>query len=344
MNKVKEKKKMDWKKILSLVIFMTVIITGCSNDSTTNKGGNAVTNGQKEESGTENKSKVEAKNIAAALLDKQYEQLYTQFGEGLRGAITLEDFKAMGDDFVSDIDSFNVTTTGSLNGYESFVWADSSGKKGLTATVDKKGIIEVIQLLNHTLHPETDNAYSKTIIEFPFKDEWFVFWGGHNTLLNYHYEYKHIRYAYDLVKVKDGYSYEGDPTKNESYFAFGQDMLAPASGVVVEAVDGIPDNEPVGKMNAEQPMGNMVLIKHDNGEYSMMAHLKNGSVKVKKGDTVKVGELIGECGNSGNSSEAHLHFQMMPAEDNGKILTTIPVSFKDGSKPIRGEMIGNAKP
>ncbi|MFD1906546.1 M23 family metallopeptidase [Paenibacillus rhizoplanae] len=68
-------------------------------------------------------------------------------------------------------------------------------------------------------------------------------------------------------------------------------------------------------MNAEEPAGNVVVIDHGNGEHSITAHLKKGSVAVKKGDNVQQGDLIGHLGNSGNSSEAHLHFQVSDGPD-----------------------------
>ncbi|TGU70988.1 M23 family metallopeptidase, partial [Mesorhizobium sp. M00.F.Ca.ET.186.01.1.1] len=124
-----------------------------------------------------------------------------------------------------------------------------------------------------------------------------------DVLSNYHYAIPSQRYAYDIIKIKDGYSYSGDATKNESYYAFGQEILAPQDGTVVHVVSDIPDNVPVGTMNDKQPAGNVVVIDHGNGEFSYLAHLKQGSAKVKVGDRVKKGDLLGLCGNSGNSSE-----------------------------------------
>ncbi|CAI6023194.1 M23 family metallopeptidase [Cohnella sp. JJ-181] len=65
----------------------------------------------------------------------------------------------------------------------------------------------------------------------------------------------------------------------------------------------------MGRVNAEQPAGNMVAIRHANGEITTLAHLKRGSVKVKAGDRVAAGQPIGQCGNSGESTEPHMHIQ-----------------------------------
>ena len=63
-------------------------------------------------------------------------------------------------------------------------------------------------------------------------------------------------------------------------------------------------------MNPYSAFGNAVFIKHQSYEVSVLAHLKQGSIKVKVGDTVVEGEVIGLCGNSGNSSEPHLHYHL----------------------------------
>ncbi|WP_411347006.1 M23 family metallopeptidase [Paenibacillus sp. WLX2291] len=156
---------------------------------------------------------------------------------------------------------------------------------------------------------------------------------------NYHYAVESQRYAYDFIQVKDGMSYRGDATRNESYYAFGQPALAPADGTVVAVVNDIADNEPVGTMNPEQPAGNNVVIRHGS-EYSLLGHLQQGSVTVKKGDPIQAGQIIGKIGNSGNSSEAHLHFQIAdnPNLANGK---SIAVRWQGDMEPVKGQIVNN---
>ncbi|MEH6938672.1 M23 family metallopeptidase [Bacillus sp. JJ664] len=285
---------------------------------------------------TSNTNTIRGKNIASMLLDGEYKKLYQQFSISLKDIVKLEQFSSMGQSFVADIVSFKQISNIKLNGSESFVWNDQSGGKGLTATIDSKGMITGIQIIHYTNHPKTDEAYSKTKFDLPFKEEWLVIWGGKNIFVNYHYEYEQVRYAYDFVKEKNGYSYKGNPNRNENYFAFNKDVLAPADGIVVAYVDGILDNSPVGKVNESQPAGNFITIKHSNGEYSTVAHLKNGSVKVKSGDKVTAGQLIGKCGNSGNSTEPHIHFQVSTTIDQSNT-TTIPISFLNNIQLIRGD-------
>lgn len=86
--------------------------------------------------------------------------------------------------------------------------------------------------------------------------------------------------------------------------------MAPADGIVVEVENSIEDNTPVGKMNEKQPLGNYVILDHDNTEFSYLVHFKYDSITVTEGDNVKQGGLLGLVGNSGNSSEPHIHFHV----------------------------------
>ena len=63
-------------------------------------------------------------------------------------------------------------------------------------------------------------------------------------------------------------------------------------------------------MNESMIYGNVVIVKHNESIFGVYAHLQNGTTRVKVGDTIKMGQEIGLCGNSGNSSEPHLHFHM----------------------------------
>ncbi|MGO4545110.1 M23 family metallopeptidase [Paenibacillus sp. 2TAB23] len=313
-----------------------LILASCSGNGERNK--EAIIVAEQKEEINDNLKRIGGEDIAAAMLEGEYERLYTQFSNALKDIVTLKEIRSMGQDFVSDIHSFKLTSKLQLNGQQSIVWDGQTGNKGLMAAIDEKGTINGIQIIQHSSYPQTDEAYSKTEFHFPFLGEWLVFWGGKNTFINYHYEYEPVRYAYDFVVEKNSYSYEGDPTVNESYYAFDEDVLAPAEGVVAAAVDGILDNDPVGTVNEDQPAGNMVTIRHSNGEYSTIAHLKKGSVTVKTGDTVAAGQLIGKCGNSGNSTEPHIHFQASAPADAANH-ATIPISFKDHIQPIRGDKV-----
>lgn len=124
------------------------------------------------------------------------------------------------------------------------------------------------------------------------------------------------RFAIDFVKVgDDDKTFSGDQLKNENYHAEGVDALAVANGIVVEVKDGLPENVPGINSRAvpitlETVGGNHVVIDIGGGHYAFYAHVKPGSLRVKLGDRVKRGQVIALVGNTGNSTEPHLHFHV----------------------------------
>lgn len=149
-----------------------------------------------------------------------------------------------------------------------------------------------------------------TTLKLPFKGRWFTYCGGDTAKLNYHHIEPAQRYAFDFVGYgKDGESHKVRGLKNEDYYVFGQDVIAPADGKVIEAVNGIRDNVP-GQTNRFAAGGNYILIEHTKNEYSFIAHLRLGSTIVKAGDMVRSGQKLGECGNSGNSLQPHVHYHL----------------------------------
>ncbi len=180
---------------------------------------------------------------------------------------------------------------------------------------------------------------TKTPLVLPFEGEWLVVWGGRTLDKNQHALAADQRFAYDILKTKDGSTHRGEGKANEDYYCFGQRIFAPAAGVVVSVENGVDDNVP-GEMNPSEATGNHVIIDHGNGEYSFVAHLKRGSVAVKQRQQVESGALVGLCGNSGNSTEAHLHYHLQntPVFQKGQGL---PAPFRhyvaDGTAVSRGE-------
>jgi len=124
------------------------------------------------------------------------------------------------------------------------------------------------------------------------------------------------RFATDWVRLfEDGRTFRGDQLRNASYRAYGANALAVADGTIVDTVDGIPENvpDPVARAVPITPAtlgGNYVLLNIGEGLYAAYAHLQPGSQIVKKGDRVHRGQVLALVGNTGNSSEPHLHFQL----------------------------------
>ncbi|HEU5219076.1 MAG TPA: M23 family metallopeptidase [Gemmatimonadales bacterium] len=124
------------------------------------------------------------------------------------------------------------------------------------------------------------------------------------------------RFAIDWVKVGDDFrTFTGDSLKNSSYRAYGDDALAVADGIVAAVKDGIVENVPGINSRAvpitlETVGGNHVVLDIGHGRYAFYAHLQPGSLRVKVGDRVRKGQVLGLVGNSGNSTEPHLHFHI----------------------------------
>lgn len=124
------------------------------------------------------------------------------------------------------------------------------------------------------------------------------------------------RFAIDYVKLgTDDRTHTGDSLVNANYHAEGNDALAVADGRVSEVKDGIPENVPGINSRAvpitlETVGGNHVIIDIGQGRYAFYAHLQPGSIRVKVGDRVRRGQVVGLVGNTGNSTEPHLHFHI----------------------------------
>jgi len=195
--------------------------------------------------------------------------------------------------------------------------------------------------------PKLERNQTKLIL--PFKGEWTVFWGGDTKELNYHIETEAQKGAFDIVITdENGKSYKNSGDKNEDYYAFEKELIAPCDAEVALVVDGIKDNKP-GELNPIYIPGNTVILKTNNGEYLFFAHFKQNSIVVKQGRKVKKGEILGLCGNSGNSSEPHLHFHLQNVEDMNKATGAksyfeeiyVNGRLKKDYSPIKNEKIKN---
>ncbi len=163
--------------------------------------------------------------------------------------------------------------------------------------------------------PSKDNYSCAVKYSLPFHGEWTVVNGGVTQNASHSWEIPTQRYAYDFIILDEtGKSFNGEETSPESFYCYGKDILAPADGVVIEVGKGNPDSKITADRKAvcaaRDIRGNYVLIRHDKGEYSLLAHLKPDSIKVSVNQRVSRGEKIAQCGNSGNSSEPHLHFHI----------------------------------
>ena len=187
------------------------------------------------------------------------------------------------------------------------------------------------------------NYQTKTELELPFENEWHIVWGGRSVIQNQHFVNRHERYAMDILQTINGVSFIGDGTNNEDYYCFGKRLNAPGSGKIIALENNIEDNIP-GTL-AES--GNFIIIDHLNGEFSYMVHLKQYSIIVSVGDTVVKGQEVGKVGNSGNSTQPHLHYHMQ-ATSEGSTSIGLPTQFLnyyvddvliEKGEPVRGQKV-----
>ena len=152
------------------------------------------------------------------------------------------------------------------------------------------------------------------------------------------------RYAIDWLQIGgDNKTYRGDAKDNHSYYCFGAEALAVADGTVVEVKDGLPENipnaPPVIPITLDTVAGNHINLDLGGGVYAMYAHLQPGSLRVKPRDKVIRGQVIGLVGNTGNSSEPHLHFQLMD-RNSPMVSEGLPYSLPEFK--VTGKTVGDS--
>ena len=132
--------------------------------------------------------------------------------------------------------------------------------------------------------------------------------------------------AWDFVIVDEfNKQYKNEGRNQDDFYCYSKPVIAPAAGEIEQIVNDVDDNL-IGDSNLIQNWGNSIVIKHGYQLYSQLSHLKKGSIKVKKGDQVKSGEILALCGNSGRSPEPHLHFQIQSTPFVGSKTLKYPLS------------------
>jgi Peptidase family M23 len=253
--------------------------------------------------------------------------------------------KMLGENFAPDLMSKNTV-------YARFSQFSKSKDPLFTIVmVDEQGQTSTIQ--PRVAPPAPGNKFDdykvKTKLLLPFSGDWFVYQGGRGIYQNANAYRDAERYSMAFTVLKDGQPYSGDGTKNEQFYCYGQPVAAPADGTVVMINDSYADNLP-GRPEQMMPGGNRVLISHGNQEYSLLMHLKQNSIKVKSGSKVKQGDIVAECGNSGNSPAPHLEYRLqnskgvpypftLPPQFAGYIADGKPVAE---GEPLRGQVVRNS--
>jgi hypothetical protein len=168
-------------------------------------------------------------------------------------------------------------------------------------------------------------------IAMPFTGEWYVVSGGRGVFVNEHWTTSSQRNALDIIQVVNRSSHRDDSKRLGVYYAFGQPLLAPAEGRITALLDSRPDLA-IGDSDRRHPEGNYLVMDIGGGRYVMMGHLEQGSALVGVGDRVRLGQPLARVGNSGNTSEPHLHIQIQNVgtfDDGDTGIRTYPILFRD---------------
>lgn len=196
--------------------------------------------------------------------------------------------------------------------------------------------LATVLLLSEAIRALLPTPAAEVILAPPVRGEWIVLQGGNVALINHHAVDPRQRWALDLVKLDDGEVMKGSGDGNADWNAWEQPLFAPASGTVVEAVDGIGDGEGLNMVaDVTRAAGNHVVLDIGQGRYVLLAHIRQGTVAVKVGDAVEVGQPLGKVGNSGNTTAPHLHLQVQtrPALFDTDNLA-VPFAFHEGGRAL----------
>jgi len=279
--------------------------------------------------------------------NKDAQAIYNMFDDNMKEAVSLKSMEAIITSFQSSYGNLNSTEFVEKKGtVEVYLGVFKNGKQHINISLNKENQINGL-LFKPIQDREAKITRNSTPLQLPFKGDWFVVWGGDTKAQNYHVISQSQKNAFDFLIIgKNNKTYERSGTRNEDYFAFGKPLYAVCDATIITVIDGILDNAP-GNMNPKNATGNTVILKTENEEYIVYAHFENETIVVKEGDTVKKGQYLGNCGNSGNSTEPHLHLHI---QDGPNLLTSIGVKcyfeeliVKDETKldysPVRLDVI-----
>lgn len=185
-------------------------------------------------------------------------------------------------------------------------------------------------------------------LSFPLGNgTYYVAHGGNFRLLNHHRVSKSQAFALDIVRLnKLGMRAAGIyPRRLEKYAIFGDVLHSPCDGVVTAAIDDLPDMPP-GEMDKKFVAGNHIVIQVEGSEvYVGLAHLMRGSFMVHAGEHVKAGQPLARAGNSGNTSEPHLHIHAKRGGNPKLMLDGAGVPLRFGGRwLIRNSLVRSRSP
>lgn len=183
-------------------------------------------------------------------------------------------------------------------------------------------------------------------LDFPLKNGTFsIIHGGSNISINHHRIVAAQKLALDIVQINHLGTRTKcwNPKKMEDFNIFCSNVYSPCNGVIVEALDQYPDLEPL-QMDPENPGGNYIAIAvEEQNNVVILAHLKKGTIQVKKGDSVQKGQFLAKVGNSGNTTEPHLHIHCVKKNSLDFFFSGKPVPMKFNDRFLtRNDIIKNS--
>ncbi|MDX1638419.1 MAG: M23 family metallopeptidase [Balneolaceae bacterium] len=169
-------------------------------------------------------------------------------------------------------------------------------------------------------------------LSFPLKGgTYYIGGGGNSRWINNHNAFPPQDFALDILRLNSmgNRAWGIWPSELSAYTIYGDSVYSPCSEEIILAVDGFPDLTPPTR-DSENPAGNHVVVSC-KGVEALLAHLMAGSVAVSKNDTVDAGDIIGRVGNSGNTTQPHLHLHLERNGPPGKILNGdgVPATFNN---------------
>lgn len=200
------------------------------------------------------------------------------------------------------------------------------GIVGAAASLAFGGLLVALYLTADRYPPEG----REVLLDPPFEGVWVAMGAGATARTNHHNRIASQRFAIDIAKAcPDGRLFRGEGASHEESCTFGATILAPTAGVVVHVVDGLADGN-----SKRELAGNHIVIRITENRYVALAHLQQGSIVVKSGDAVEIGQKIGRAGNSGNSDFSHLHIHVQdgPAYD---IRRSRSIPFRFGNSEVK---------
>jgi hypothetical protein len=303
----------------------------------------------------------EASRLVELFAAREVTEIHAWMTPELRARLRLDELEAAADRLVEEFGAplgvmeEHDHREGELRWYSGLVVHGTAGGRGEITPVlyqfalDSAGRLARMLVREHWFWTQIEapaDAYVPiTRFHFIGRGEWTVTHGGRTTLTNYHHKSRGQRFAFDMVVTKNGRRRApgSNPKDNGSYYCHGEQLMAPAAGVVVRAINDVKENVPGTRGRAG---GNGLVIDHGFGEFSAIWHAIPGSVRVRVGDRVEPGQVVALAGNSGRSTGPHVHFHV--THTNSPHAFGLAAEFvdvwiddvwHDRAMPVRGEKV-----